>query len=102
MTTKNIATARSLSDDRTFTIKGRNAWALLELVKAGPKGVTPIDVPGPRWSAYVHTLKRDYGLAIETLYEPHLGNFPGTHARYILRSPLQVVSRSDQPERTPT
>ena len=65
--------------------KGRDAWALLVLKVAGECGVTPIDTPGPRWSGYVFNLRR-MGLLIETLYEAHGGPFPGTHARYVLRS----------------
>ena len=88
-------TARIVSDGRTFTATGRDAWALLELLKAGAKGCTPIDHPGPRWSGYVYSLKQKHGLEIETIHEPHRGQFPGTHARYVLRSPIEVISRSD-------
>jgi hypothetical protein len=77
---------------RTFTAKGRVAWALWELCRAGEKGVTPIDVPGPRWSGYVHVLRHEYGLDIETVTEKHGGPFPGSHARYVLRSPVQIVA----------
>jgi hypothetical protein len=45
-------------ETRTVVIHGRDAWALQELVKAGPAGCTPIDHPGPRWSAYVHKLRK--------------------------------------------
>ena len=93
---KLIITARILPSGATFTVKGREAWAFLELVKAGPKGCTPIDNPGPRWSAYVFTLKRDYGLAVETRHEPHRGPFPGNHARYLLHDTVEVISRSDE------
>ena len=65
---------------------GRASWALNELIKAGKKGCTPINQPAPRWSAYVHVLRHEYGLIIETIYEPHGGPFPGTHARYVLKS----------------
>jgi hypothetical protein len=92
-------TARVLPDGHTFTVRGRNAWALLELVRAGAKGCTPIEVPGPRWSAYVFNLKREHGLAIETRHEPHRGAFPGTHARYVLVSPMEVVSCHGKPQR---
>lgn len=69
---------------------GRNAWALIELERAGKRGVTPIDTPGPRWSGYVHNLRR-MGLTIETIYESHAGHFPGTHARYVLHSPVSIL-----------
>ncbi len=93
-------TARTLPDGSAFTVTGRDAWALLELAKAGPYGCTPIDHPGPRWSAYVHALRSEQGLTIETRHEAHKGPFPGTHARYVLASAVEIVSRSDQSERT--
>lgn len=74
----------------TFTIeaKGREAWALDRLRWAGPKGCTPIEQPAPRWSAYVHAL-RERGVPIETIYEPHDGEFSGTHGRYVLRADVR-------------
>lgn len=65
--------------------KGREAWALDRLRAAGPKGCTPITEPAPRWSAYVHKL-RERGVPIETLTEPHGGEFAGHHGRYVLRA----------------
>ncbi|GGE20567.1 hypothetical protein GCM10011360_06540 [Primorskyibacter flagellatus] len=68
-----------------ITLKGRDLWALLNLIDAGPKGCTPIDTPAPRWSAYVFNL-RQVGFHIETVTEPHGGAFSGTHGRYVLHS----------------
>jgi hypothetical protein len=48
------------------TIRGRDAWALLELKAANDNGCTPIDHPGPRWSGYVHKLRKA-GIIIETV-----------------------------------
>lgn len=47
-------------DGRAFVVglKGRDAWALAQLIEAGERGCTPIDQPGPRWSGYVHKLRR--------------------------------------------
>ena len=70
---------------------GRVAWAFGELLMAGRCGVTPIDNPAPRWSAYIFTLRTEYGLDIETVNEPHGGPYPGTHARYVLRTRVEVV-----------
>ena len=70
---------------RTITPAGRDAWALGELITAGTAGCTPIDNPGPRWSGYVHKLKRIYGLNVETISEMHGGEYEGKHARYVLR-----------------
>ena len=87
--------ARILPDGLTFAVFGRDAWALSELHGAGQRGCTPIDNPGPRWSAYVHKLKRLHGLSIETLNEAHKGQFAGTHARYVLQSQVEILERSD-------
>ena len=78
-------------DGRTSTANGRTAWALLELSKAGSKGCTPICTPGPRWSAYVHKLKKKHGLSISTVNEKHGGPFSGTHARYVLNSHVRIL-----------
>jgi hypothetical protein len=64
------------------TVRAREAWALLALMAAGERGCMPIDHPGPRWSGYVHDLRR---------LEPHQGAFPGSHARYLLRSRVTRV-----------
>lgn len=74
-----------------LTFTGRFAWALMKLHQAGKDGVTPLDTPGPRWSAYVHNLRRA-GLDIETIHEPHCGPYPGTHARYVLRSEISILT----------
>ena len=73
-----------------MTLKGRDAWALLQLAIAGERGCTPIDNPAPRWSAYVHNL-RGMGIEIETVHETHGGAFKGTHGRYVLRSRIRVL-----------
>lgn len=76
-------------DPFTIHVKGRDDWALRKLAKAGQSGVTPRDEPtGPRWSAYVHNL-RGLGVPIETRHEPHGGEFPGTHGRYILNATIE-------------
>ena len=77
---------------RTIRPTGRNRWALLELIRAGRNGCTPITHPGPRWSAYIHNLRHDFGLNIETVHETHHGPFPGHHARYVLKSNVYVVA----------
>lgn len=71
-------------------VKGRNAWCLRELLDAGPKGCTPIERVGPRWSAYVFNLRKA-GILVTTNYEEHGGDYPGRHARYVLVSRVRVV-----------
>lgn len=74
---------------RRINLVGRYAWALSSLIDSGLAGCTPIDRPGPRWSHYVFVLRRDYGLNIETITEAHGAPFPGTHARYVLRTDVR-------------
>lgn len=62
---------------------------MVHLVEAGTTGVTPVTRPAPRWSAYVFVL-RELGIPIETIREPHEGNYPGTHARYVLLCDAEV------------
>lgn len=69
----------------TIEARGRDAWALDRLREAGPLGCTPITEPAPRWSAYIHNL-RGLGVPIETVTEPHGGQFAGNHGRYVLRA----------------
>ena len=64
--------------------------ALTALISAGSKGVTALELSSwaYRLDAYVHTLRHAYGLAIETLREPHDG---GWHGRYVLHTPCQII-----------
>lgn len=79
-------------DAFTITLSGRDAWTLERLLEAGATGCTPIEQPAPRWSAYVHRL-RGMGLAIETIMEPHGGEFPGHHGRYVLGCTVERMQR---------
>lgn len=88
-------TARVLPDGHPIKVVGRDAWALQNLVNAGNFGCTPIEHPGPRWSHYVFKL-RGFGFAIETIDEKHAGPFPGSHARYVLRSEVEIIDMSDR------
>lgn len=75
-------------------VSGRVRWALDQLTRAGLAGCTPIDNPAPRWSAYIFDL-RSMGVEIETIHEPHEGEFAGTHGRYVLRSTVTRGMRGD-------
>ena len=88
-------TARILPDGPSMTVIGRDAWALRNLINAGIAGCTPIDHPGPRWSHYVFKL-RGVGFIIETVNEAHGGPFAGSHARYVLRSSVEIVNDSER------
>lgn len=78
-----------------FTIASRqDSRTLLALVRADSKGVTALEMSSwaYRLGAYVHRLRHDYGLAIETLREPHEG---GWHGRYVLHTPCRIVGDGD-------
>lgn len=67
----------------------RERDVLEALIEAGATGCTFYDAPAPRWAASIYRLRRR-GVEVETIREPHGGPYPGTHARYFLRS---VVTR---------
>ena len=81
-----------LSDGTEIWFKGRDAWALNELHRAGLDGCTPITHVGQRWSSYVLKL-RQAGIEVETIHEQHGGPYRGHHARYVLRSPIEIVEK---------
>ena len=76
-----------------FAVIGQVAKALVSLVEQGAAGVTALEVHSwaYRLGAYVHTLRHEHGLAIETVHEDHEG---GWHARYRLLSPVSIVGRA--------
>ncbi len=74
----------------SLRLKGREAWTLNCLLEAGQNGVIPLERPAPRWSAYVHSLRKR-GLVIVTIDEQHAGPYSGTHGRYVLRTSLRVL-----------
>jgi hypothetical protein len=85
-------TVCNLDTGSVAIVKGRRAWALDILYRRGELGATPVDAaPGHRWAAYVHKLKTEHGVDIETVREPHNGTYSGYHARYVLRSRLEVL-----------
>ena len=79
-----------LDTGEMLRVKGREAWTLSNLLETGQGGIIPLERPAPRWSAYVHSLRKR-GLVIDTIDEPHAGPYSGTHGRYILRTPLRVL-----------
>jgi hypothetical protein len=82
-------------DPRTISPAGRDAWALDRLILAGPEGCTPLEHVGPRWSHYVWKLRTVYRLDVETITEPHGGDFAGHHARYVLRTRVAFADPAD-------
>lgn len=79
--------------ERLVSVRGRDAWALKQLLDAGSKGCTPIDNPAPRWSHYIWKL-RQAGIPVETVTENHGGEYPGHHAKYRLTVPVRIVKEN--------
>ena len=76
--------------DGPFTVAGQRARTLTALVHAGPAGQTPWEFPrGFRLAAYVHDLRKQQGLAIET--QRVTGDDGLWRARYVLRSRVRIV-----------
>ena len=73
-----------------MSFRGREAWALAELVAAGPDGLTTLQRPAPRWSDYVFRLRRA-GVGIATETENHGGPYSGHHGRYRLTVSVSVI-----------
>lgn len=81
--------------DGRFRVTGQEAKALQALVAAGANGVTALEVASwaYRLGAYVHRLRHDIGLDIETLREPH-GDLGDWHGRYVLRSRVRILGEA--------
>jgi hypothetical protein len=91
-TSSTTVSARVLPDGHTFTVTGRAAWMLQQLMAADKTGVTAAQHPGARIAHYVFLLRRE-GLIIETIHESHGGPFPGSHARYRLASDVSIINQ---------
>ena len=79
-------------DSTSKTFRGRYAWALRRLIRAGEQGCAPIDWPDLGWPHYVEALRGE-GVRIDTVMERHRGQNPGTHVRYVLRSDVAIVEQ---------
>lgn len=82
---------------RCHTVEGQEARALIALVGAGPVGITALGVSNwaLRLAHYVFKLRR-LGLTIDMVRERHGGPAPGKHGRYFLRTPVLILSSSEQ------
>ncbi len=80
---------------RTVKVRGRVAWTLDNLIRAGERGCTPIERPAPRWSDYVFKLRKA-GFSVETIDEKHGGTYRGEHGRYVLRTLVEVIEEVRQ------
>lgn len=70
---------------RLFKLSGRVGQTMHHLHSAGKVGITSLEMPALRLSAYVHSLRK-MGFEITTEREEHGGDYPGHHAVYRLES----------------
>jgi hypothetical protein len=76
---------------REIIVAGKKARSLLALAKAGPRGVTALEVAGTwamRFATYCHLLHRDHGIQIRCEQEKHEG---GWHGRHVLVTPVAIL-----------
>lgn len=84
-------TVRIEPDGPTVKLDGRAAWMLTQLIGAGRRGLTTLDLPtGVRVSHYIFLLRRA-GFIISSPRESHGGPFPSTHSRYRLETPVTII-----------
>lgn len=76
---------------RQLRARGQEARTLLELVKAGERGRTALEVStwALRFAAYCHNLIHRHGLSILTEREDHPG---GWHGRHVLLDRVEILS----------
>ena len=79
-----------------LTLTKRAEFFLEEMLGAGAEGITTIDYPGVRVGDAIFKLRKA-GVAIDTAYEQHGGEFAGNHGRYILRSKVVRLDRHTPP-----
>jgi hypothetical protein len=93
---KLIRTFEVVTEDgpRSIRLVGRFAQTAEALVTAGPRGITALDLSNwaVRLSHYVFILRKDHGLNIEMMMEGHDGPFPGHHGRYVLTTPMRLIT----------
>jgi hypothetical protein len=85
---------------KPINVPKRAAWFLEERVKASAAGVTTIDYPGVRVGDCILKLRKA-GVDVQTIYEPHEGEFAGRHGRYVLRSRVELITDDDGPPPDP-
>lgn len=68
----------------------RNIQTLIALSENLKSGITALDMGtwAYRLSGYIHILRHDYNMDIETKFEPHDG---GEHGRYFLHTPIEIL-----------
>jgi hypothetical protein len=84
--TPGTAWFRGTSTDGTvydFSVNGGDRRALESLIHAERRGCSCFSHSLQNWSVFIFRLRRQ-GIQIEVHIEPHFGDFPGTHARYVL------------------
>ena len=79
-------------DDKIYEVLGQEARTLNALIAAGSGGITSLEMSSwaLRLAHYAMKLRR-LGLDIETVREDHHHPVKGWHARYILKTSIQIL-----------
>jgi len=81
-----------------FIVKGRAAQTLVALIKARTSGIITLELSSTwalRLSGYIHLLRNNNNLQIETVKEKHDG---GWHGRYVLHTHVEILEISEAHE----
>lgn len=91
---KPMAVIYDWPDGRRCIVRGMNARTLVNLCQKDGEGITHADVL--EWArylpAYISELRKRHRLDIRSMLEPHIG---GSHARYVLLSPIKLIDIFD-------
>ena len=95
----NLMTDGPALEIQPLKLKKRAQFFLEEMIAAGAAGITSIDYPGVRVANGIFKLGKA-GVAVETIYESHDGEYAGRHALYVLTSTVVRLGTTSSP--TPT
>jgi hypothetical protein len=97
---ENFASSRSFrtrfkipDNEKIYEVLGQEARTLNALSAAGSQGITSLEMSSwaLRLAHYAMKLRR-LGLEIETVKEDHHKPVKGWHARYVLKTPVEILS----------
>ncbi len=86
----------------TAILRNQTAWFLLELAKAGSRGITKADYPGLHVGDIVMRIRRALGYETITCeMEPSRGAWGGEHGRYKLNADVTLIEIVEPKKRRP-
>jgi len=87
-------------EKRTFSLRGRYVLILQQMIEAGPRGITALELKSwtTRLANVIGEFRNKHLLDIETVMEANTGQFGGEHGRYVLRTLVTVLPSGVQQE----